>query len=209
MLEPATTMSKTCTIHMRGEVFLLTIDQIVFDSPNYFTSCFLGDFAESETRNLQLSRDPDLFKIVLDYLSGYQVLPLDDSVIPRRMNRESALRNLRADAEFYSLDGLVAQIPNTQETPSLRNSLPSDYVVLSGSDVSFEHLAKLVLPICIGCMGCSRAHRYRISRRASGKACLQWDVPPYVGPLSSPSATSPAHSWNHKAVPTPCKLAGA
>ncbi|KAG8687847.1 hypothetical protein FRC09_013250, partial [Ceratobasidium sp. 395] len=76
---------------MRGETFVLTRDQIEFDSPNFFTSCFLGEFTESRTRTLTLSRDPELFRIILDHLSGYEVLPLHQSVIPNRMSPDLVL----------------------------------------------------------------------------------------------------------------------
>lgn len=129
-------MPEAYTVHINNEVFTLTKDQVEFDSPNYFTSCFLGDFAESQSHVLYLSRDPDLFRIIIEYLSGYEVLPLNNSVIPRRMNRESVLRNLRVDADFYLLDGLVAQITNAQSAQPAQSpgtSALSSYVLMSGN----------------------------------------------------------------------------
>ncbi|KAG8677982.1 hypothetical protein FRC08_018164 [Ceratobasidium sp. 394] len=119
---------------MRGEHFTLTQDQIEFDSPNYFTSCFLGDFAESRTRTVTLFRDPDLFKIIVEYLNGYQVIPLHESALPKRMSTDAALFNLLADAQFYHLDGLIAQIETDEQDIVLAPShrLPS-YVVISKS----------------------------------------------------------------------------
>ncbi|KAL5632283.1 hypothetical protein ACGC1H_000329 [Rhizoctonia solani] len=96
-------------VTVRGKDFLLTKSQIEFDGPNYFTTCFLGDFKEAQSHHLKLSRDPDLFLIISDYLCGYKVLPLSDRVIPVRMSPELALENLKADAAFYHLDGLVEQ----------------------------------------------------------------------------------------------------
>lgn len=130
-------MSETYTIHMRDETFNLTKDQIEFDSPNYFTSCFLGDFAESQTRTLRLSRNPDLFKIIIEYLSSYHVLPLAESAIPKLMDRPLALQNLRVDAEFYLLNGLVSQLANTQNIPITSTAAPSKYVMMSCKHVSF------------------------------------------------------------------------
>lgn len=92
---------------VRGKTFLLTKSQIEFDSPNYFTTCFLGDFREAQTRRLNLSRSPEIFEVILDYLCGYKVLPLGQQSIPSRMSPEAALINLRADAAFYQLDGLI------------------------------------------------------------------------------------------------------
>ncbi|KAG9088172.1 hypothetical protein FRC06_002194 [Ceratobasidium sp. 370] len=118
---------------MRGETFTLTRDQVEFDSPNYFTACFLGEFAESRSRTLILSRDPDLFMIVLDYLSGYEVLPLHDSALPKRMDPGVARLNLLADARFYLLDGLANQINSSlQSSKSAIPSPPSSYIMITG-----------------------------------------------------------------------------
>ncbi|QRW13120.1 hypothetical protein RhiLY_12119 [Ceratobasidium sp. AG-Ba] len=108
-------MSETYAIIIRGEKFVLSQAQVEYDSPNYFTACFLGEFTWSQSRALELSRDPELFKIVLNYLSGYEVLPLHESAIPKRMSSQAVLRNLLADAEFYQLDELVDQLNSAIE----------------------------------------------------------------------------------------------
>ncbi|KAF8592808.1 hypothetical protein BDV93DRAFT_567380, partial [Ceratobasidium sp. AG-I] len=64
------------TVVVRDQRFVLSRSQIDFDAPNYFTMCFLGDFTESQLRQVELSRDPHLFKIIVDYLCGYTVLPI-------------------------------------------------------------------------------------------------------------------------------------
>lgn len=92
------------TIVVMGKTFVLTKSQIEFDSPNYFTACFLGDFVEAQTRRVEFSRDPDLFKIIVRYLCGYSVIPLNENQIPAGMTATSALVDLRADAAFYQLD---------------------------------------------------------------------------------------------------------
>ncbi|KAG8790788.1 hypothetical protein FRC12_011013 [Ceratobasidium sp. 428] len=124
-------MSEPYTVIMRGETFVLTRDQIEFDSPNYFTSCFLGEFTESRTRTLTLSRDPELFRIILDHLSGYEVLPLHSLAIPKRMSQELALHNLLIDARFYLLDGLIQRIGSTTQSPNSTSivSPPMSYVM--------------------------------------------------------------------------------
>ncbi|RPD58550.1 hypothetical protein L226DRAFT_536983 [Lentinus tigrinus ALCF2SS1-7] len=94
------------TIHVRGDVFHLSHSQISFDSPNYFTACFESGFAEARERTLRLDRHPALFAIVVDYLSGYPVLPLSTRAIPATMDMQTALRFLLADAQFYELQGL-------------------------------------------------------------------------------------------------------
>ncbi|KZV82664.1 hypothetical protein EXIGLDRAFT_778306 [Exidia glandulosa HHB12029] len=86
------------TIILRGEPFTLYGDQIEFDGPNYFTNLFLGDFAESQTRVVELSRSPLLFRILVEYMSGYEVLPLQPASIPPTMSLEMALQNLERTA---------------------------------------------------------------------------------------------------------------
>ncbi|KAF8593651.1 hypothetical protein BDV93DRAFT_422617, partial [Ceratobasidium sp. AG-I] len=105
-------------IIVRDKAFKLSQSQIEFDSPNFFTACFLGDFQEAQTRILEISRDPDLFGIIVDYLCGYTVLPLKESALPARMSLTNALINLRVDAEFYQLHGL-AQACNDLTIPTV------------------------------------------------------------------------------------------
>jgi len=95
-------------IIVRGEKFILDKHQILFDSPNYFSSYFLGDFKEAAEgqRQLILRRDPFLFKLVEAHLSGYPVLPLPCS-LPAHMSPETAIEGLLCDAQFYGLDGLI------------------------------------------------------------------------------------------------------
>ncbi|CAE6406393.1 hypothetical protein ACGC1H_000323 [Rhizoctonia solani] len=95
---------------VQGVEFELARSQVEFDSPNYFSTSFLGDFRESRTRRVKIARDPGLFKIIIKYLTGYQVLPLSYSLVPSGMTTEAALANLRADATYYQLDGLVHAI---------------------------------------------------------------------------------------------------
>ncbi|KAH7332671.1 hypothetical protein B0J17DRAFT_548308, partial [Rhizoctonia solani] len=97
------------TIIIRNRQFLLNKSQIEFDSPNFFISCFLRDFSEAQSRTLKLSRDPDLFQVIVNYLCGYAVLPLSDDFRPAFMTPATVLTNLRTDAVFYQLDGLVEQ----------------------------------------------------------------------------------------------------
>lgn len=96
-------------IIVRGERFVLARDQILHDSPNYFTSLFDGPFKESSEgrREVALYRDPFLFRLVESYLSGYQILPLPTTGLPPHMSHEAIVKNLFADARFYQLDGLI------------------------------------------------------------------------------------------------------
>lgn len=133
---------------MRDEVFHLTEDQIEFDSPNYFTTYFSTKSAESQTRTLRLARDPDLFRIIIDYLTGYTILPLHSPVIPRRMSPEQALRNLLVDAEFYRLEGLIGQMTSNENNKA--PEIPATRV--SNEEVKHEvslgrDIAKRLIPI--------------------------------------------------------------
>ena len=96
-------------IIVRGERFVLARDQMLFDSPNYFTSLFNGPFKESSEgkREVVLHRDPFLFKFIESYLSGYQILPFPTAGLPQHMSHAAMIKNLLADAQFYQLDGLI------------------------------------------------------------------------------------------------------
>ena len=84
-------------------------DQILFDSPNYFTTLFDGPFRESSEgkREVVLHRDPHLFHFIESRLSGYQILPLPTTGLPHYMSHQAMVKNLFADALFYQLDGLI------------------------------------------------------------------------------------------------------
>ncbi|KAF8601067.1 hypothetical protein BDV93DRAFT_524964 [Ceratobasidium sp. AG-I] len=109
-------LAQNFTVILREQRFVLSRSQIDFDAPNYFTMCFLGEFAESVSREVELSRDPHLFKIIVDYLCGYTVLPIRQDALPPTMSPEVALANLRVDAAFYQLEGLLAAINAINET---------------------------------------------------------------------------------------------
>lgn len=94
-------------IVVRDTRYVLSKSQIEFDSPNYFTRYFLDETEEAEPRTLELSRDPDLFRIILDYLSGYSIFPLSDKHLPPHSPSQTILQNLLADAAFYDLRGFL------------------------------------------------------------------------------------------------------
>jgi hypothetical protein len=100
--------SEEFRVIVRDQVFVLDKHQILFDSPNYFSSYFLGEFKEAAEgqRQLTLRRDPFLFRIIENYLSGYSVLPLPPN-LPPHLSKETAMANLLRDAQFYGIDGLV------------------------------------------------------------------------------------------------------
>ena len=101
--------TEECAIILRGERFVLSSDQLRFDAPNYFTTLFDGPFQEAAEgkREVVLYRDPNLFRIIETYLSGYKIFPLPEDGWPKYMSKEAARTNLIDDARFYGLDGLV------------------------------------------------------------------------------------------------------
>ncbi|KAG8824306.1 hypothetical protein FRC19_002076 [Serendipita sp. 401] len=96
---------------VRERTFTLSKEQILFDSPNYFSTYFLGGFSEAAegAKQLTLQRHPALFELVYEYLNGYDVLPIPESYIPS-MAPITTLRNLHKDALFYGLDELTTSL---------------------------------------------------------------------------------------------------
>lgn len=99
------------TIIVRDKTFTLTKDQLEFDSPNYFTTYFLGEFKEGQDgkKSVVFNRHPALFELVVEYLTGYDIFPVPDHYIGS-MTQGTLLKNLLKDALFYGLDGLCKQI---------------------------------------------------------------------------------------------------
>ncbi|KAG8736577.1 hypothetical protein FRC10_009150 [Ceratobasidium sp. 414] len=98
-------MASEHKVVIQGETFLLSRDQIEFDSPNFFTEYFLDDTC-AHKHSIKLSRNPHLFALIVEYLSGYAILPISGTALAAQMDQENALKNLRVDAEFYNLQGL-------------------------------------------------------------------------------------------------------
>jgi len=114
------------TIILRGVSFALEEENLRFDSPNYFTSYFLGEFEEGAEgkRLLTLNRHPEIFRIIFEYLSGYEIFPLADGVI-HGMSTLALLENLRRDALFFGLDGLVGLVDHHLQ--NMRPKVRIDY----------------------------------------------------------------------------------
>ncbi|ORY75382.1 hypothetical protein BCR35DRAFT_256224, partial [Leucosporidium creatinivorum] len=99
------------TIITRGNSFHLSRAQVEYDSPNYFSAAFLQhDFAEARSKVLYTDRNPQLFALIVEHLSGYKILPLAEKALPQTMNAELAHANLLADAEYFQLDQLGDQV---------------------------------------------------------------------------------------------------
>ncbi|RDX48993.1 hypothetical protein OH76DRAFT_618938 [Lentinus brumalis] len=128
------------TVIVRGEEFQLTHGQISFDSPNHFLDCFTSGFLESRERILRLDRNPSLFALIVDYLSGYPILPLTPDSIPGGMGVTTARRYLLADAQYYRLQRLCNQLT----MPSLR--IPLGWAGLADEMVSLRDVLASTLP---------------------------------------------------------------
>ncbi|KDN38348.1 hypothetical protein RSAG8_09552, partial [Rhizoctonia solani AG-8 WAC10335] len=122
----------TYTVIVRDRFFKLTKAQMERDAPNYFTSHFLDPAGECATRILEISRDPVLFELVLKYLNGYHLFPIHSSLIPAGCTAETALGDLRADAEFYKLGGLVSACKSKESPKSTVRFTSNQMVVITG-----------------------------------------------------------------------------
>ncbi|KAG8752282.1 hypothetical protein FRC12_012041 [Ceratobasidium sp. 428] len=91
-----------------GTKFVLTQDQYKVDGPNYFTDAVAAHTGRFRGPQVKVSRDPELFKLVVEFLNGYAVLPKDAPLPKGAPSRRVALRNLVAEAKFYRLGSLEA-----------------------------------------------------------------------------------------------------
>ncbi|KAH7335810.1 hypothetical protein B0J17DRAFT_630042 [Rhizoctonia solani] len=122
----------TYAVIVRDRYFKLNKAQMERDAPNYFTSHFLDSSGQCTTRILEISRNPVLFELVLKYLNGYHIFPIHPTFIPSGCTAETALGDLRADAEFYKLDGLVSLCKSKESPKSTVRFTSSQYLVISG-----------------------------------------------------------------------------
>jgi hypothetical protein len=134
-------MTDTYTVVARGVSFTLSKAQISFDSPNFFTAAFLGGFSEAESRSVSIDTNPELFEIIVDYLSGYDVLPLNEDVLPRRMDMTRATRYLAKDADYLGLSKFQALL-TTRSVPAHF----CDWAKLSSKTITLEDLLDHRLP---------------------------------------------------------------
>lgn len=108
-------MPQTYKVIVSGTSFLLTKDQLLFDSPDtniLSTFLLLADSPLSSTGapttptdSMVFQTDSVVFQVIFDYLRGYPVYPLpekDTGVVRRR------LEFIRRDADFFGLERLVA-----------------------------------------------------------------------------------------------------
>lgn len=105
------------TVFVRDEEFTLRKSQLEFDAPNFFTAYFFGDFRERAegSTTLHVDRNPDLFAILIEYMSGYSILPLSIRALPRTMDMSRALRALAEDAAYFGLSRLHAMLTGPKQ----------------------------------------------------------------------------------------------
>ncbi|ORY80767.1 hypothetical protein BCR35DRAFT_331828 [Leucosporidium creatinivorum] len=116
------------TVITRGVRFHLSRSQIEYDSPNYFTSAFLEhDFAEAASKVIYLDRNPQLFALIVEHLSGYKIFPFQPQGLPACMSPELARGNLLVDAEYLGLEKLRAVLRPIRPRQPLPNYLKTPY----------------------------------------------------------------------------------
>jgi hypothetical protein len=95
----------TRKVIVRGVSFHLSPAQLEADSPNIWTE---NARQSGFWYPLHVDRDPRLFEVILNHLSGYDIFPLSERGF--QTDRVNVTRNLEKDAEFYQLDGLRAKV---------------------------------------------------------------------------------------------------
>ncbi|KAM5537258.1 hypothetical protein V8D89_008988 [Ganoderma adspersum] len=90
------------------EPFQLSHNQIDFDAPNFFSTCFSSGFTESTKCTLTLDCNPALFALIIEYLSRYPILSLSAEATPPLMSLTMAHHCLLTNVQFYGLQKLSA-----------------------------------------------------------------------------------------------------
>lgn len=107
---------RSFTVVVRGTEFELSRAQIDFDSPNLFSSSINSpSHLSTSPYVLRIDRNPLLFQIILEYLSGYEILPLQKDALPITMGLTAGLINLERDAAFFGLVELGRKIGKLRE----------------------------------------------------------------------------------------------
>jgi hypothetical protein len=151
-------MDPKYTVIVKDTQFQLTKEQIQFDSPNYFTSCFLGDFKESKEgkQTVSIQRHPVLFELIVDYLTGYDIFPLPQSSLIPTMSPLALLKNLKKDALFYGLDGLCEQVD--EQVEQINEKLQAQEVPKSSAAIEYEYYLLVSTVLCfrfVSVLSCS------------------------------------------------------
>lgn len=89
------------TVVVSSQPFVFTRDQLESEPGNYFASYFFGNF--DGIPELEIEKEPAIFKLIQVHLRGYEVFPFSDGLIPSYMTKESFVKSLLADAKRYKL----------------------------------------------------------------------------------------------------------
>jgi hypothetical protein len=131
--------SEKYTINVNGEAFYFTKDQLQSEPGNYFASYFFRGLTNN-ANELTLEKDPMLFKHIQTHLRGYGIFPIPNGFLPPYMDETTALRNLKADADFFGLKRLVVLVETEIQKRSLkRPTAPERPVSIPGkNDVRYR-----------------------------------------------------------------------
>jgi hypothetical protein len=131
---------KTYQVYVQGKAFTLYEEQIRYDAPNAITEHFDQPHPWDPKQSappMQLARDPILFGIIVQYLSGYEVLPLSENGLPPGMTIETAMKNLIKDADALRLRNLVKLLKKPTFPPHVELA---SWAGLNSTLVSLEDL---------------------------------------------------------------------
>lgn len=107
---PVLHTAQLITVDVRNESFPLPFEQLQSDQPSLFTILIADPSSNTSlalsSTHLQFPRDPSLFPLIANHLSGYQILPLN--AFHFATSEHTTLVNLLADAEYYQLPKLQA-----------------------------------------------------------------------------------------------------
>jgi hypothetical protein len=113
-------MAGTFLVLVSGTEFWLSLAQIQYDAPNAFTQHFHPSIEDASAGpnqpSLVLDCDPELFAIIVQYLRGYDILPLAPTAVPRTLSLDAAKRGLLRDADVLHLSGLRSMLQASIDT---------------------------------------------------------------------------------------------
>ncbi|GAA5975745.1 hypothetical protein JCM11641_005858 [Rhodosporidiobolus odoratus] len=90
------------------------------DEPNYFTAAFLdGGFAESSSRSLRTDHNPQLFALIVEHLSGYDIVPLSKELDSLVEKLETVLQRAAPDEALECIFGGAEMIQFSHLLPNI------------------------------------------------------------------------------------------
>jgi hypothetical protein len=112
---PSPSSNTLLTVLIRGKEFHLSYAQIQFDAPNVFSDFVQDVQAGTDNSNgtLHLDINLDIFALIMEYMSGYTILPVPHPAIPRFMTHKTFMAGLMKDAGELRLSGLQSLLRNS------------------------------------------------------------------------------------------------